>query len=55
MKRCKKCLLPETHETIEFDKLGSCNIFQKHEIKKEKIYWSQKKIELNNLIYKCKD
>ena len=55
MKRCKKCLLPETHETIEFDKLGSCNICQQHEIKKEKIDWSQKKIELNNLIEKCKD
>ena len=26
MKKCNKCLLPETYETIEFSNNGSCNI-----------------------------
>ena len=26
MKRCTKCVTPETHETIMFDKQGICNI-----------------------------
>ena len=46
MKRCNKCLLPETHETIEFDKSGDCNICQQHEIKKEKIDWNVRNKEL---------
>ena len=26
LKKCTKCQLPETYETIEFDKDGACNI-----------------------------
>lgn len=26
MKRCTRCGLPETYETIEFDEFGVCNI-----------------------------
>ena len=25
MKSCSKCLLSETHETIEYDNQGTCN------------------------------
>lgn len=47
---CKKCLLPETHETINFDNDGSCNICTQNLEKKEKIDWDKKKKELTKLI-----
>jgi N-acetyl sugar amidotransferase len=50
LKRCKKCLLPETHETIIFDDQGICNICRQNEFKKDKIDWKQKKKELDELI-----
>lgn len=50
LKRCTKCLLPETHETIIFDEKGVCNICRQNEFKKDKIDWDQKKTELNDLI-----
>lgn len=31
MKRCSKCNLPESYETIEFDQDGVCNICRNHE------------------------
>ena len=50
MKYCTKCLLPETHETIEFDHEGVCNICRNHEFKKEKIDWSKKREDFLNII-----
>ncbi|MCX6011940.1 MAG: N-acetyl sugar amidotransferase [Chloroflexi bacterium] len=50
LKRCTKCLLPETHETIIFDEKGVCNICRQNEFKKEKIDWNKKKTELDELI-----
>ncbi|MBM4158770.1 MAG: N-acetyl sugar amidotransferase [Ignavibacteria bacterium] len=52
LKRCTKCILPETHETIHFDDKGVCNICRQHEFKKEKIDWTEKKKELDILIEK---
>ena len=52
MKSCSKCLLPETHETIEFDNHGVCNICNQHKFKKEKIDWFKKSEEFNNIINK---
>ena len=43
MKKCFNCLLPETHETIEFDDKNVCNICNQHKFKNEKIDWSKKK------------
>ena len=43
MIRCTKCLLPETHETIEFDSKGTCNVCNNHETKTNKIDWDIKK------------
>ena len=34
MKKCLKCLLPETYETIEFDENGICNICNSIDLKK---------------------
>jgi N-acetyl sugar amidotransferase len=50
MKRCLKCGLPETHETIAFDHLGVCNICRQHEFKKGQIDWSANKKALNELV-----
>lgn len=50
LKRCTKCLLPETHETIMFDEAGVCNICRQNEFKNEKINWEARKKELDELI-----
>jgi N-acetyl sugar amidotransferase len=50
MKRCTRCGLPETHETIAFDAEGVCNVCRQHEYKQEKIDWAAKKRELDALI-----
>ena len=50
MKRCVKCGLPETHETIAFDEAGICNICRQHEFKKESIDWAANKRALDQLI-----
>jgi len=52
MKNCNKCLLPETHETIEFNKIGTCNICDQHKFKKEKIDWQKKKNEFEVILKK---
>jgi N-acetyl sugar amidotransferase len=50
LRRCKKCLLPETHESIIFDEEGVCNICRQNEFKKDKIDWASKKKDLDELI-----
>ena len=50
MKRCSKCNLPETHETITFDALGVCNICNQQTFKRESIDWSQRKKDLDALV-----
>lgn len=50
MKKCTKCLLPETHESITFDDNGVCSICRQVEYKKDKINWEAKKEELKELI-----
>jgi len=50
MKRCARCGLPETYETIEFDELDVCNICRQQEFKHEKIDWAARKKMLDKLI-----
>jgi len=50
LRRCSRCVLPETHETIVFDNQGICNICRQHQYKKEAINWEAKKRELDELI-----
>ena len=50
LKRCEKCLLPETQETIMFGKDGVCNVCKQVEFKQTKIDWAAKKNELGELI-----
>lgn len=49
LRRCVRCTLPETHETIVFDNDGVCNVCRNAEIKKEKIDWSARLLELKKL------
>jgi N-acetyl sugar amidotransferase len=50
MKRCTRCGLPETHETISFDAEGVCNICRQQDFKNEKIDWAANKKALDALI-----
>ena len=50
MKRCIKCNLPETHETITFYEFGVCNICNQHLFKAGAINWEQRKKDLDELI-----
>lgn len=54
MKRCSKCLMPETWESINYDDRGLCNICQNAKIKKEKIDWAKKKKEFEELLSEYK-
>ena len=49
LKRCTKCITPETHETIMFDKEGACNVCTNIETKNS-INWDDKTNELSDLI-----
>ena len=55
MQRCKQCNLPETHETISFNKKGVCNICENFLNKRTKIDWSLRKKELDDLIQQHRD
>ena len=50
LKRCIKCGLPETYETIEFDEKGLCNICDQRVFRDEKIDWPKRKQVLDQLI-----
>jgi N-acetyl sugar amidotransferase len=50
LKRCSKCITPETHETIVFDEDGVCNICRQNEFKQGKIDWESKKKDLDELV-----
>lgn len=50
MKRCTKCGLPETYETIEFDNRGVCNICRQNEYRDTSIKWDDRKHMLDDLI-----
>ncbi len=52
LKRCTRCLLPETYETIEFDAEGVCNLCRGAEFKKTDIDWDERKRLLDRLIEK---
>jgi N-acetyl sugar amidotransferase len=50
LRRCTKCTIPETHETLVFDEQGVCNVCRQHEYKKEAIDWEQRKSEFGALL-----
>ena len=52
LKRCARCLLPETYETIEFNAEGVCNLCVGAEFKKNEVDWVERKKLLDRLIEK---
>jgi N-acetyl sugar amidotransferase len=50
LRRCTRCALPETHETILFDADGICNVCRQHEYKQTQIDWAARERELVELI-----
>jgi N-acetyl sugar amidotransferase len=50
LRRCSRCLIPETHETIMFDEQGVCNICRQQEFKREAIDWNAREQQLRTLI-----
>lgn len=50
MKLCTKCVTPETHETISFDPQGVCNVCRQVEFKQDKIDWTEKGKEFEEII-----
>ena len=52
MRRCAKCGLPETYETIVFDDDGICNICKSADHKQNSIDWDERKKLLDALIEK---
>lgn len=54
LRKCTRCVMPETHETIIFDKEGVCSICRQHEYKHEKIDWKKKEEEFAALVNQFK-
>lgn len=52
LRRCIRCGLPETYETIEYDSRGVCNICRGAEHKQQSIDWDERKRLLDRLIEK---
>lgn len=50
MKKCIKCSLPETYETLEFAEDGTCNMCIQHEFKTDSIDWGSRKKRLDKII-----
>lgn len=55
LKRCTRCGLPETHETIIFDEQGVCNICRQQDYKNTAINWAEKKKDLDQLVAANRD
>lgn len=49
LKRCSRCLLPETHETLVLDAAGVCNVCRAQEVKSQ-INWSERLEQLDSLV-----
>lgn len=50
LRRCVRCGLPETYETIEFNDEGLCNICLQREFKDSQIDWEARKRDLAELV-----
>lgn len=55
MKCCTKCILPDTHETIQFDAEGVCNICRQAERKHTQIDWTSRRKMLDDICGQYRD
>ena len=49
-RRCARCLLLETHDTIVFDEQGVCNVCRNNEHKREKVDWVAREREFRAIL-----
>lgn len=49
MIRCRRCGLPETYETIEFDEGNVCNICRQYDVRESDIDWTERHAMLEKL------
>ncbi|MBI2577997.1 MAG: N-acetyl sugar amidotransferase [Candidatus Wildermuthbacteria bacterium] len=49
LRRCTRCTIPETHETVIFDEEGVCNICKNIAHKKTQVNWDERKTQLLEL------
>ena len=49
MRYCTRCVLPESHESIQFDAEGVCNICRQAEVKHHEIDWSARRQVLDTI------
>ena len=54
LRKCSRCGLPETYETIEFDDFGVCNICLQHRYKTEEIDWNIRRKMLDDIVAEYK-
>ena len=55
MKKCTRCLVPETVDTITYDDEGVCSVCRQVEFKDRKIDWSERAKQLDVLIDEYKN
>ena len=55
MRKCTKCLVPETVDTISFDEEGVCSVCRQLEFKADKIDWDERWGQLQEIIAEYKD
>lgn len=55
MHYCRRCVLPETHDTLMFDKHGVCSVCRQIDYKNTKINWKARNKELLSLVSRYKD
>ena len=55
MRKCTKCLVPETVDTISYDEEGVCSVCRQLEFKADKIDWDERWAQLQEIIAEYKD
>jgi N-acetyl sugar amidotransferase len=50
VRRCARCLLLETHDTVVFDDQGVCNVCRNNEHKREQVDWAAREREFAALL-----
>lgn len=55
MKYCTRCILPNTHETVQFDEEGVCNICRQAEKKHHSIDWDARRLMLDKIVSEYRD
>ncbi|MBU1911225.1 hypothetical protein KKG16_02350, partial [Patescibacteria group bacterium] len=50
LKRCSRCVMPETQEVISFNNEGVCATCQNIEFKQQNVDWDKKKKDFEELL-----